>query len=270
MTSLRDNRIGVIGAGAIGGVLIERLISGAEVPASSIVACETHEGRREDIGRRLGVRTTANPMDAASVDILVLCVPPLEVTKTLSAVRDQLGRGALVVSFAAAVPLDLIESIVPNVAVVRINPNSPLLVGEGFNPVTYGTHAVKSARGLADQFLTALGKTVEIADAQMNLYTALTAVGPTYYLPVLDAMIAAGVDGGLTREAAVQAATQTAIGTALLVAKRPEDPEHLKLFTGLRPLRDAEVRELVKLAIADAVSRMAGAQQKVTGSSGTA
>lgn len=269
MTSLRDYKVAVVGAGAIGALLIERLISGADVQPSNIIACETHEGRREEVGRRFGVRTATNPQDAASVNILVLCVPPLEVAKTLKAVRDHLGRDTVVISFAAAVPLGTLESILPGAAVVRINPNSPSLVGEGFNPVTFGTNAVGSARELTDRFLAVLGKTTEIPDAQMNLYTALTAVGPTYFLPVLDAMISAGVEGGLTRDAAVHAAAETALGTAMLVAKRAEDPEHLKLFTGLRPLRDADVRELVRSAIADANSRMAAVQQKVADSLGT-
>jgi pyrroline-5-carboxylate reductase len=106
---------------------------------------------------------------------------------------------------------------------------------------------------------------VEIDDASMNVYTALTAVGPTYFLPVLDAMITAGVEAGLTREAAVAAATATARGTAMMVAQRKENPEELKLFTGLRPLKDADVRGLVKDAINEAGVRMTALQQKITG-----
>ena len=50
----------------------------------------------------------------------------------------------------------------------------------------------------------------------------------------------------------------------MLAAQRAENPDQLKLFTGLRPLRDAEVRDLVKQAIADANSRMNSLQQQVT------
>ena len=96
----------------------------------------------------------------------------------------------------------------------------------------------------------------------MNLYTALTAVGPTYFLPVFEAMIAAGAAGGLSREAAVTAAVETARGSAEMVAERPEPVEELKLFTGLRPLQDAAVRELVSKAISDALTRMEAVQKQ--------
>jgi pyrroline-5-carboxylate reductase len=100
----------------------------------------------------------------------------------------------------------------------------------------------------------------------MNVYTAVTAVGPTYFLPVLDALIAAGQAAGLSRQAAVEAATATAIGTAQMVARRAEPPEQLKLFTGLRPLDDAAVKRLVAEALQAAVTRMEDVQRKITGS----
>lgn len=264
MHSMRGTRIGLIGAGAIGGAVIDRLLSGADARGQDIVACEAKDSRREEIARRFGVGTTSNPADAAAAELVILAVPPLEMTKVLAAIRDRISHRPVIVSFAAAVPVALIESsLLPGTPVVRINPNSPSLVGAGFNPVTYGRSTTGDARSLADRFLGALGTAVEVDDAAMNLYTALTAVGPTYFLPVLDAMIAAGVAGGLSRDAAVAAATATARGTAEMAARRAEDPEQLKLYTGLRPLKDAEVRELVAQAIAEAGTRMTTLQQKI-------
>ena len=265
MASMRGIRIGLIGAGAIGGVVIDRLLTGADSLAADIVACEPRDARREEVAQRFRVRTTNNPVDAAAGELIVLALPPLEVAKALQAIHDHLAHHPLIVSFAAAVPISSLESMLPSGApVVRINPNSPSLVGAGFNPVTYGSHVTGEARRLVDRFLAVLGDTVEIKDTSMNAYTALSAVGPTYFLPVLDAMIGAGMELGLSREAAVAAATETARGTAELAAKRSESPEQLKLFTGLRPLKDGEVRDLVKQAITDAIGRMTALQQKIT------
>ena len=48
-----------------------------------------------------------------------------------------------------------------------------------------------------------------------------------------------------------------------MAARRAEEPEQLKLYTGLRPLKDADVRELVAQAIAEAGARMTALQQKI-------
>jgi pyrroline-5-carboxylate reductase len=264
MDDLAGVRIGIIGAGAIGGALIDRLLMGAGVRPDDLVACEPKESRRDEIAQRYGVSTTADPTLAATAEVIVLAAPPLEIRKILQSIRGRLKHQPLVVSFAAAVPLSVIESALPpGTPTIRVNPNSPSVVGAGYNPVVYGSSTTGAARSRAENFLRVLGTSPPVSDAEMNLYTALSAVGPTYFLPVFDAMITAGLEGGLPREAAVAAAVATAHGCAEMVAKRPENPDQLKLFTGLRPLQDAAVRELVSKAIAEAASRMEALQKQI-------
>ena len=50
-----------------------------------------------------------------------------------------LRSGQAVVSFAAGIPLDQLAALVPaGVAVARVMPNAPSLVGKGMNPVAFG------------------------------------------------------------------------------------------------------------------------------------
>jgi pyrroline-5-carboxylate reductase len=258
-------RVGIVGAGALGGALIDRLLASGSVPPSGIVACEPKDARREEIGKRFAVTVTADPGEAAACGIVVLAAPPLEIRKILEAITGQLGHRPLVVSFAGAIPLSLLEAALPQgVPLVRGNPNSPSIVGAGYNPVVYGSRIDQAARALADRFLGLLGSSPVVRDSEMNLYTALTAVGPTYFLPVFDAMITAGMAGGLSRAAAIAAAVETARGSAEMIARRSETPEQLKLFTGLRPLDDAAARDLVGKAIAAALARMDSVQGQAT------
>jgi len=264
MSDMHGTRVGIIGAGAIGGAIIDRLLNGAGTRSQDVIACETKDARRDEIAKRFGVRTTSEAVDAVEADLVVLAVPPLEMSKVIAAIREHVGHRPVMVTFAAAFPLALLESSLPSgTPIVRVNPNSPSLVGAGFNPVVYGTHFTRDARVLAERFLGALGTSVEVDDATMNQYTALTAVGPTYFLPVFDAMVAAGTASGLSREATIAAVTATARGTAEMVAQRAEAPDQLKLYTGLRPLKDVEVRDLVAQALAEALSRMTTLQQKI-------
>jgi pyrroline-5-carboxylate reductase len=259
--ALEGRRVGLIGAGAIGGAVIERLLAVGVEPAA-IIACETREERRQEVAGRHAVRVTASPTDAGAADLVVLAMPPAAMAAVLDAIRGVVTGGRVVVSFAGGVPLAYIEGrLAPETPVIRVNPNSPSLVGAGFNPVSYGRHAIGAARRLADAFLAVLGESPAIADDRMNAYTALTAVGPTYFLPVFDALIALAMEVGLDRRTAVEAAVATARGTADLVAQRPEAPAQLKLITGLRPLEDAVVADLVRDAARAALARMEDVQR---------
>lgn len=263
MTGLEGRRIGLIGAGAIGGAVIDRLLA-VGIDRGAVVACETREERRQELARRHGIGMTAAAAEAAAADVVILAMPPGAMAGVLDAIRGVVSAPRVVVSFAGGVPISYIEArLAPGTPVVRVNPNSPSLVGEGFNPVTYGRHATGPARALADALLGALGRSPVIADDRMNAYTALTAVGPTYFLPVFDALIAVALEAGLDRRAAVEAAAATARGTADLVERRPESPAQLKLITGLRPLKDEAVAELVREAARAAFGRMEEVQRGV-------
>ncbi len=263
MVEARRDRVGLIGAGALGGAMIDRLLASGGFRSADIVACETNEARREEIRARFGVKATADPGEGADCGIVVLATPPLEIPKVLQAIAGRLQHRPLVISCAAAIPLNLLEDALPSdVPVLRVNPNSPSVVGAGFNPVVYSARMTPEDRERADRFLALFGARPPVADKEMNLYTALTAVGPTYFLPVFDAMIRAGVEGGLTRAAATAAAAETARGCADMVGRREETPDQLKLLTGLRPLDDAAARALITKAISDAFSRMESVQRQ--------
>lgn len=265
MSILHGKRIAVIGAGAIGGVVIDRLLTSGASRADAIVACDTRAERRREITDRYGVAVHEGPDAAGPADLAVLAVPPLVVDEVLRRLRPALVGDRVVVSFAGGVPLSVLERWVPaGVAVVRVNPNSPSVIGAGFNPVCYGRHAIGPRRALAEAFLDVLGQHPEVDDRWMNVYTALTAVGPTFFLPVLDAMVAAGIGAGLDRAAVLDAVAATARGAAAMVAQRSEPPERLKLFTGLRPLDDQTVKRMTAEAIQAALARMEDVQQKVT------
>src|SRR5437667_12759795 len=96
--------------------------------------------------------------------------------KVLRAIRDALKHRPLIVSFAAAMPLTLIQTLLPaGTPAVRVNPHSPSLVGSGFNPVVYGKNATVSARALAERFVAARGPGYELPDSEMNLNPERTA-----------------------------------------------------------------------------------------------
>ncbi|MCL6547046.1 MAG: NAD(P)-binding domain-containing protein [Bryobacteraceae bacterium] len=264
---LSGKRYASLGGGIIAGVFIERLIQGAGVPPGNILATDIRPERLEQLAKQYGIRTSAaNGEGAAFGEVMFLAVPPNAVKPVLAEVRGQLRPGALLVSLAAAVPTAAIEEAVGRpVPVVRVIPNTPSWIGRGMNPYCLGRHVSEADLPFVGQLLAVFGETVRLEEGLMNAATALTAVGPTYVFPVIQAMAAAAAGLGLPEPVALRAAAQTVLGAAWLVLETGKTPGELKEMISTRTLPEPEAERLFAGAIEAAYAKISAAEKKLVG-----
>lgn len=248
-------RIAVIGGGRIGEALIAGLLESGRL-AKDLVVVETFPERGAQIAERFGVRVTDSVADAAvGADLLVVAVKPADV----DAVMTALGKAALsdnasvdadrdqiLVSLAAGVPTSRLEAKLPaGFPVVRVMPNTPMLVGQGMSVIAPGRHARPPQLELVTEVLGAVGKVVTVAEAQMDAVTAVSGSGPAYFFLIVEAMVDAGVGLGLTREVATQLVVQTMVGSAALLEQSDQSAAELRAaVTSPAGTTAAAVREL--------------------------
>jgi len=131
-TELTTQRIGFLGAGAMGEALAGGLLA-AGVPRERVRAADPDAARREAVSRALGIATSDdNAAVVRESDVVVLAVKPALVPRVLADLRVSLGDGLarpLWISIAAGVSIARIESEIPGGArIVRAMPNTPALV----------------------------------------------------------------------------------------------------------------------------------------------
>jgi pyrroline-5-carboxylate reductase len=158
----------------------------------------------------------------------------------------------LVVSIAAGVTTAYVESRLPSgVAVVRVMPNTPALVGEGMAAISAGSHCDAHHLARAGSLLAASGKVVEVAERYQDAVTAVSGSGPAYVFYVVEAMIEAGVLLGLPRATSTELVVQTVYGAATMLTTTGEHPTILReqvsspagtTMAALRQLDDHKVR----------------------------
>ena len=216
----------VVGGGAMGEALLAGWVASG-IPAAEIGVVEPHAARAADLVARHGVRE-ATVDDAASAEVVVLAVKPNTVPKVLDALHGPLAPGALVISIAAGVPLTVLEGALPGVAVVRVMPNTPALVGKGMAGVVPGAAASDAQVECAVGLMEAVGKAVVIGEHQLDALTALSGSGPAYLFYVAEAMIEGGVHQGLTRAEATALVNQTFVGSAALLAEYGKSATELR------------------------------------------
>ncbi len=266
MSILANQSIGFIGAGNMAEALIRGLVRGGHVPAERITASGPRRERLEQLAKSYGVAiTTDNRALARGAGLVVLSVKPQILDKVLREVGDQLKPGTLVVSIAAGVDTETIESAVADgVRVVRAMPNTPALVGAGATAIAPGSHASEADLATAKAMFDAVGITVVLDESHLDAVTGLSGSGPAYIFLILEALSDAGVKVGLARRNAQLLAAQTVMGSAKMLLETDEHVGRLKdmvtspggtAIAGLHTLEQGGLRTTLINAVETATKR---------------
>ncbi|MEU0544082.1 pyrroline-5-carboxylate reductase [Nocardia sp. NPDC005978] len=251
-------RIAVIGGGRIGEALLAGLLESGRA-SKDLVVVEPVKPRAELLAQRFGIRVTDSVGDAViGADLIVIAVKPQDVDGVLTELaKAELGesdREAVVVSLAAGVPTVRFENKLPaGFPVVRVMPNTPMLVGQGMSAIAPGRYARKEQLALVSEMLESVGKVVTVAESQMDAVTAVSGSGPAYFFLVVEAMIDAAVGLGLTRDVATQLVVQTMLGSAALLEESGQSAVELRAaVTSPAGTTAAALRELERGAVRSA------------------
>ena len=132
------------------------------------------------------------------------------------------------VALASPVRVLIIGGGATPLRIVRAMPNTPMLVGEGMVAVARGAHATGDDHTTAKRLFESAATVIEVAEDQIDAVTALSGSGPAYVFYLVEQMIAAGIELGLSPEASRQLASKTALGAATMLATSTDTPQELR------------------------------------------
>lgn len=259
-----NGQVAIHGAGVMGETLLSGLLRSGRRTDELLVA-ELRAERAAELRERYGVRVMSNREAAEQAETLVLVVKPQDVPGLLAEIAPVVRPSQTVVSLAAGITTELIESKLPEgVAVVRVMPNTPALVDEGMAAISGGTNCEERHLALAEGLLSSTGRVVRVPEKQQDAVTAISGSGPAYIFLVAEAMIEAGVHLGLPRPTATELVVQTLTGSAKLLRETGEHPALLRervtspggtTAAALRELEDHKLRAAFLAAIEAARDR---------------
>jgi pyrroline-5-carboxylate reductase len=264
MNAFFDQNIAIIGMGNIGKMLLERLrIMG--VPFERLFVCDTDLERVKAVVSQTGCKTFELLQPTGiNPSVWLLCVGPKAILSVLRSLKGQLHPGHVIISFAAAVPMEELEQQVPQgVNVVRVMPNMPSLIGQGMNPASHSQQSSADTREMVKELLKQLGETVEVRDDQMNWCVGLSGAAMRSVLPAIEGMIRAGVEAGLTETEARHIAAQVVLGTAELVKQPSMTIQQIKQLTPMETLDENLVEKIYYAAASGAKEKIEALQQKI-------
>jgi pyrroline-5-carboxylate reductase len=227
---LPNLRVAVLGAGKMGGILLQAFLKNDLFQPSQIVATVQHPDRAQALSHQFGVEVgTDNLAAAKSADVILLGVKPVQVPAVVAEIAPALTPAKLLVSFAASVGTRSIEDAAGcDLAVIRAMPNTPAMLAAGMTALCAGRFASAAQIAIAQQIFQTVGRTVVVDEKHMDAVTGLSGSGPAFLYIIIEALAEAGVNVGLPRDVATLLAAQTAYGSARMVLETGYHPALLK------------------------------------------
>jgi pyrroline-5-carboxylate reductase len=228
-------RVAVLGAGKMGGILLQAFLKNNLLAPDQIVATVQHAERAQALSAQFGVEVTTDNLAAAQgADVILLGVKPIQVPGLVKTIKPALTGSKLVVSFAASVKTRSIEEIaagdeaVHELAVIRAMPNTPAMLAAGVTALCAGRFVSEEQMAIAQKIFQTVGRTVVVDEKHMDAVTGLSGSGPAFLYIIIEALAEAGVNVGLPRDVATLLAAQTTYGSARMVLETGYHPALLK------------------------------------------
>ncbi len=282
--------LGIIGCGnmaqaLIKGCLIKNQTESTGVEIDSLSLLSKSGVRSELFAQELQTELSIKARVANSLqdtleqsDVLLLAVKPQQIESVLTELASLMSQTVnkkssdyLLISVAAGITLSALERPFLNgstntfgIRAVRVMPNTPSLVGAGAAGYSLGASATHEDQLIVDSLLKSVGFAVEVEESLLDPLTAISGSGPAYIFRMLESMIAAGQEVGLSPELARDLSLHTFYGASLMALQSPNSPEELRIkvtspngttAAALNSFNEAGIDEIFKAAIVAASKR---------------
>ena len=224
---MSEIKLGFIGAGNMAGAIIRGAVEKNASAPNHIIVYDVDTEKVKALQESCGVHGVASIAELCEKsDMLLVAVKPNVLPDVL---KELHGVDLPLISIAAGWSSSKIKELYGNhKRVLRVMPNTPLMVGEGMSvfetPGSLNEHELAFAKKL----FGAMGKVLFVQGKQMDAVTAVSGSGPAYAFMFIEALADGGVLCGLPRAEALTLAAQTLLGSAKMVLDTGTHPGALK------------------------------------------
>lgn len=252
-------KIGFIGCGNMGGAL-------ARAASGEIFLYDKNTDAADALATEIGGNAEGSAVALTEkCDMVFLGVKPNIVTTVLEEIKHSLDKTTVLVSMAAGVAIEKIETALgKQTPVIRIMPNTPAQVGEGMILVCKNAAVTDE---VLDGFLSCMsgaGRLDVIDERLIDAASAVSGCGPAFVYMFIEALADGGVKCGLPRDKALLYAEATVKGAAALALSSGKNPGALKdavcspggsTIEGVMALENGALRGTVMNAVAAAYEK---------------
>jgi pyrroline-5-carboxylate reductase len=231
---LSDRHICFVGAGSMAEAIFRGLITRGFIAANQISVVNRQDNERlQELQQTYGVSVSEEQAEKdrfiQNADIVVFAMKPKDAGSAIAELSPLLTEKQLIVSVIAGLSMSTIEALLKgSYRIIRTMPNTSSTIGLGATGVSFSSSVSPAERQMGLELFQAVGIAVEVEETLLEIVTGVSGSGPAYIYYMMEAMIEAGVRGGLTEDTARQLTIQTVLGAAEMVQTTEEDPAELR------------------------------------------
>lgn len=220
-------KIGFIGAGNMATAIIGGLL-GAGTQASDICVFDMDKEKLSSFSEK-GINVCDNsPALTQECDIVVLAVKPQNYSEVIREIAPFANENKTFVSIAAGITIDFVRrGIGFDCPVVRVMPNTPLLLGKGATALCFSANVADDVREVATSMFSCSGVVAEFTEDKMDAIISVNGSSPAYFYLFAKAMADYAESVGIDRDAAMELICAAMEGSAQMLRKSGDDPDTL-------------------------------------------
>jgi pyrroline-5-carboxylate reductase len=182
--------------------------------------------RADSLAKAIGAQKSETPLDELSDgDGVVLAVKPQDFDDLVKEIQEF--KSGLVASVMTGITSDRLKLAFPHCTVLRMMPNLAVRYGDGIVALAEDAQLAPYKERIEDLFMP-LGMLRWIPERNFDAATALTGSGPAFVFALIEAMVDAAIEMGLSAEMGYDFVKQMVGGAMTLLYESPELPSELR------------------------------------------
>ena len=222
-----NQKIAFIGAGSMGGAIVRGFVKSGAVNPELLYVCDHHQEKldalKQDCKADISCFIDAEEMLSHNVDMVILAVKPQVMPEVIVKHRQALA-GKLVISIAAGITVEVLETLMPESKVVRVMPNLPITQLSGACAICAGPSSSCEDIALVETLFSALGVASVMNETQLDIEAAVVGCAPAYFALFIDALTRAAIKAGMPAAVSRNMLLSTMAGTAKTLLESGEHP----------------------------------------------
>nr|WP_295969532.1 late competence protein ComER [uncultured Bacillus sp.] len=214
-------KIGVVGTGNMGRILIEALLEGKAVSPSSMIITNRTISKAMNIRHQFpGIQVTEKIKEIGrKADLIFICVKPHDVLPVILQLQPVLTSDKCLVSITSPINVEQIEAFV-SCSAARVIPSITNRAHSGVTLITFGTSCDRKWRTILTCLFNSISTPVEIENNITRVASDIVSCGPAFFSYLTQRFIQAAVhETEIDHETATILASEMLIGLGELLRK---------------------------------------------------